>query len=312
MRRIFLGASIIALNSVAVAQDIPNGGFELWDSTFFEVGNYLPPVSWFWGQANSPCYPLNALAVPDPSSHSGVFSVKLENMVCVDDNGNARLEEGNLYTGTYSLPPLDQAFSISSRPETLEFHYKFHQEGNDSAYVRVMLFNYDSLTPGLTFDERFDTLAYTTGYINVEATSFTPFSLPITYFSSENAAFMHIYFSTSKTLTEGYGNTPPYLYGYPGTALWLDDVHLSGGDVGVSDIHARAITFVYPNPAHDVIRFSQPCAKAMLYDGQGRIVRSSGLSNSQSLDISGLSQGLYVLELSLQDGTAITERIVVE
>lgn len=297
----------------AYAQDIPNGGFELWDSTFFDIGNYLPPVGWFWGHQGPSCVPFNALAVPDPSAYSGDFSVKLENFVCVNDLGNAYLAVGNLYTGIYALPPFDNAFSILSRPETLEFHYKFHQEGEDSAYVRVMLLNYDSLTPGLTFDQRSDTIAFSTGYINEEATSFTPFSLPINYLSSDNATLMHIYFTTSKTLTEGHlGNTPPSLCAYPGTTLWLDDVYLSGGDVGVSQVHTKTRTFVYPNPAHDLIHFNLPSSTAMLYDGQGRVVRSSGLSNTQSLDLIGLSQGLYVLELILQDGTAISERIVVE
>ena len=63
---------------------------------------------------------------------------------------------------------------------------------------------------------------------------------------------------------------------YPGTALWLDDVHLSGGDVGVSPVHAMTRTAVYPNPAHDLIRFNLPSSKVMLYDGQGCVVRSSG------------------------------------
>lgn len=313
MLRRFLIISALCSNIGVYAQDIPNGGFELWDSTFFDIGYYLPPVGWFWGHQGPSCVPFNALAVPDPSAYSGYFSVKLENFVCVNDLGNAYLAVGNLYTGVYALPPFDNAFSILSRPETLEFHYKFHQEGEDSAYVRVMLLNYDSLTPGLTFDQRFDTIAFSTGYIYEEATTFTPFSLPINYLSSDNATLMHIYFSTSKTLTEGHlGNTPPSLYAYPGTTLWLDDVYLSGGDVGVSQVHTKTRTFVYPNPAHDLIHFNLPSSTAMLYDGQGRVVRSSGLSNTQSLDLIGLSQGLYVLELILQDGTAISERIVVE
>ena len=93
MLRRFLIISALCSNIGVYAQDIPNGGFELWDSTFFDIGYYLPPVGWFWGHQGPSCVPFNALAVPDSSAYSGYFSVKLENFVCAVSYTHLRAHE---------------------------------------------------------------------------------------------------------------------------------------------------------------------------------------------------------------------------
>ncbi len=234
------------------AQCVLNGGFEQWDSTYVPPEPYPVPVDWIWALPNI-CTSGNFLAVPDTNSNSGTYCAKLEAQICANGPGGDVLEVGRLFSGGAYSPPRGWSFACALFPTSLDFHYVFHQEGNDSAYVKVLLFNYDSITPGLSSIERVDTVAYSTGYIHQEAIAFTPFSLPINYLTTDTPAFLHIYFSTSKTLAENPGNTTPYLYAYPGTTLWIDDVYISGGSVSLQEDQPDQPPLFHPNPASDSV-----------------------------------------------------------
>lgn len=308
---------ITASQCPVVSQCVLNGSFEQEDSTYYSSATpYLVPSDWTWALPNTPCTPANLLAVLDTISYSGASSVKLESQVCVDDAGYSRLEDGILFSGGPYFTPRNMSFGCNLSPSHLNFHYMFHQEGNDSGYVKIMLFNYDSLTPGLFFSERIDTVAFSSGYINQEATSFTPFSLPINYLTADTPAFMHIFFSTSKTLSEHYGNTSPYLYAYPGTTLWIDDVDISGGNVSIEENELSEPSLFYPNPATDVLYFRELSTTRLLSvnlsDMHGRKVISTSSPISTPLNIGYLAPGLYLVRCNLSDGQRIMDKLLVQ
>lgn len=164
--------------------------------------------------------------------------------------------------------------------------------------------------------ERVDTVAYSTGYIHQEAIAFAPFSLPINYLTADTPAFLHIYFSTSKTLAENPGNTTPYLYAYPGTTLWIDDVYNSGGSVSLSEDQPDQKPLFHPNAACDRVHFSSipgPGVQAVtLMDHQGRVVLSSTSVGSAPLYIGDLAPGLYLIHSTLSTGGNTIEKLIVE
>lgn len=293
----------------ASAQTVPNGGFENWDSTFYTVdAPALYPYEWSWAEPNTPCWPANFLATSSPESHTGILSAKMESFWCIDDLGNYRLEEGRLYSGDgYQFPPRDWAFECMARPNYLNFFYKFHKEGFDSAYVRILLFNYDSITPGLPSILRRDTVGFASGYMHQEVTAFTPYSLPIQYLSADTPAFMHIYFSTSKTLAEGHGNTPPYLYAYPGTILWVDDVSVSEGTLGAEQTGRKISWATFPNPGHDRIWFNGPeyvgTISLRFFDARGVLAIDDRMPDARAgFDVGGLLPGLYSILIDPEQG----------
>ncbi len=297
------------------AQCVLNGGFELWDSTYVPPEPYPVPVDWIWALPNI-CNSGNYLAVPDTISNSGAYSAKLESQICTNGQGGDVLEEGRLFSGGAYSPPRGWSFACDSFPTSLDFHYVFHHEGNDSAYVKILLFNYDSITPGLSSKERVDTVAYSTGYIHQETTSFTPFSLPINYLTADTPAFLHIYFCTSKTLAENHGNTIPYMYAYPGTTLWLDDVHISTSGLGVPDNIIYKEPLFFPNHANDVLYFREPQRSTIqsvrVTDLRGRNTLYQASPTAQPLYIGDLPTGMYFVRCTLSNGLEIMNKLLVQ
>jgi len=194
----------------------------------------------------------------------------------------------------------------------------FHQEGNDSGYVKVILFNYDSITPGtLPFWSRVDTIAFSSGYMAQEVTSFTPYSLPINYLKTDTPAFIHIYFSTSKFAAENFIGTPtPYVHAYPGTTLWLDDIHISISGMGVNQSLASDRPIIFPNPAQQTLFVrTLPGIRVRtldLTDLHGRLVLSIASPPSAPVDISNICSGTYFVRYTLSTGQVFTEKILIQ
>ncbi len=71
----------------------------------------------------------------------------------------------------------------------------------------------------------------------------------------------------------------------------------------------------HPNPAKDVISISfaenSGCNSIAIYSIDGRLVKLQNF-NSGTIDVSGLSSGVYVMKVRMADGSEFTERIVKE
>ncbi len=70
---------------------------------------------------------------------------------------------------------------------------------------------------------------------------------------------------------------------------------------------------LYPNPATDFVNISSSDAsinKIDFYDLQGRLIKTVSIKeNNKSIDISGLSNGVYVLGIEDQSGNSTTVRL---
>ena len=79
----------------------------------------------------------------------------------------------------------------------------------------------------------------------------------------------------------------------------------------VAEINSNSIS-VYPNPTSESIHIKglqELNANARLVDQSGRIIISKKISNGESIDISMLEKGSYILNID-QNGTTYTKRIV--
>mgnify|MGYP002624736519 CR=1 FL=1 len=88
------------------------------------------------------------------------------------------------------------------------------------------------------------------------------------------------------------------------------------GTVGINEggIEVRPYSY-YPNPAHNRLHLQySPDVQPKLiefYDLQGRMVRSQ--SNAlESLNLQGLASGQYVMKVTMEDGTAYSDKVVKE
>lgn len=294
MERILAMLALSVMIIPTQAQIVLNGGFEEWDSTHYTVDwPEVRPLYWWMWQYNTFCVPQNLHAKPSLSHHSGCCSVVMEAAYC-----GSSLELGFIYSGELGQStPYYWSQLCEDRPTLLNFYYKFHPEGGDSAYVSILLFNYDSITPGLPYNERTDTVAFSSGYMDQEVTEFTPYSLPVEYLSADTPAFMQISFRTSEN---------SYQYAHPGTTLWVDDVTVNKGTIGVAEHTRPEASIVYPNPGHDQIRFRMPkgsiLLRASVFDARGLLVLEAQPPTGSGLDVRGLANGPYTIELTTTAG----------
>jgi chitinase len=116
----------------------------------------------------------------------------------------------------------------------------------------------------------------------------------------------------------GWCNGAAWAYG-PGTgAYWTDAWTLSGSCTGRNGNDASATTSstenatVYPNPATDQITIQVTAtAQVAVYNSQGaEVIPSSAIESSQSIDISHLAAGMYLVKI--QTGSDVITRQVVK
>lgn len=86
---------------------------------------------------------------------------------------------------------------------------------------------------------------------------------------------------------------------------------------GIDQVEKTIVVDVWPNPTTDVLNLdfsaSQAPLEMMVYDVSGKeILRFSQNSNQESIDVSGWSSGVYVLQGSNEDGRSFSLKVVKE
>jgi hypothetical protein len=314
MRRYFLGILSLFFSVCSFSQNIPNGGFEsiVENEAYFD---YPYPQSWvpraFWnGQVW--CEGEQLQGSLSEESHSGMFSIRMETIACDDFYLGFSHIEGGFITGNPALAftgsPYHYAIGFSERPSELNFFYKFEPEGNDSAFVGITLFNYDSVSTDIMWYERRDTIGYARGYITQPTSQFIEYTLPIEYLSDSIPSFMTLGFQT------GLGCNLTSCT--PGTTLWVDDVSVSGGTLGLDDRNVgNGNTVLYPNPTMDSFRIDS--GRAL------EIVRVSIFTHlneeikrweypEDSYKVSELRTGTYFVRIESLKGIIVKKLIIIK
>lgn len=99
------------------------------------------------------------------------------------------------------------------------------------------------------------------------------------------------------------------------TEVFLDNFSLEATTASNDDFIAANVK-VYPNPAKNIINVQSLVSSTELnvniYNLLGREVLNANINSTDSIDISALSQGVYLLKLSDEDGASFTRKLIVE
>ncbi len=91
------------------------------------------------------------------------------------------------------------------------------------------------------------------------------------------------------------------------------------GPTGINEIGANAALQVYPNPASSELNVSvssnqYPISNIRMYDVTGRMTKEiTGVNaNTKSIDVTGMTTGIYLITIKLTDGATATRKVAIE
>jgi hypothetical protein len=211
MKKILLTISLILLASNFIFSQIPNPGFENWTN-----GN---PDGWYSNNLPTFYTPVTQSG----TSHSGSSAAKLEVVPF-----STIVAIPSLWSGSTPLG----GFPVSQSYANLTGYYQLSPVGNDGLFIVVYMFSKGSYSGAGTIE------------ITGAASSYTQFSVPIDYSSSDQADSAAIWLLVGGDSSGVGGNVGSY-------AL-IDDLAFSG-TVGVNDNVPNTVKNFklyqnYPNP----------------------------------------------------------------
>jgi hypothetical protein len=276
--------SLIVLTSFCAAQ-VPNGSFETWTTTFGQQ----QPAEW---QTLNPLFlfnnPLSAFK-EENDVHSGNAALKISTIRIKNKPAdlNAWLPDitGLAFTGNVSsdFKKLNYGFPNISRPDKLEFYYKYFPQGTDSAKVSVILLRRNG--------NKQDTVGYAQKILGPQLTAYFHSEVPIIYkLSGRPDTAVVLLLSSKDTLT-----------GKVGSALLIDDIDLTGGDVGLFNYADEESISLFPNPVSDILTIKTTPGAARLLeisDLTGRTIARFPIYNECSqFNFESWDPGIYMYSI---------------
>lgn len=261
--------------------NLPNGAFETWvvDSIESFSGNtirFVHPEMWA---------PINGIFI--------AYFLNLDLPISAVLNGSnsaAKIEIGDMDFGC----DLGTVTATNSRPISLKGEYQFNGADQSSAYFEVIATKFNSQADSSEI--------VGSGYVEIidnTSGSYVSFDAPLNYIDSTIVPDSIYVFAT-------------YLQGEFGTWFKFDNLSLDYTSTGIHSERANELQ-VYPNPAKDQIKLSlnnntkleNATVEIRSIDGSLKLKLTNYQSN-ESIDISALSNGLYIL--NVQDAAGVVSK----
>lgn len=296
---LFLFSLFAATN--AVAQELPNGGFEAWSPSGKE-----PPFNWEeptgWKSSNSYTEFISAGVRKAAGAHGGTLACSLSTLNVFGSDVPAAIATGNpkVDFSTYSIDLMSGGVPYAERPDELAGFYRFGSASSgDAGYAIVILKKYNPEKEGA------DTVGFGAGRLEA-ADAYTAFTIPITYKSDAAPDSVVVAFLSSDPSSLMSGGT-----------LVVDDVVFRKDGSGVADGNGgRADVRLYPNPASNVLHLELEGKEAgnrtvIFYDLLGREVLRRGFGGTQAAVDLALPSGLYTCRVMRGEREEFAGKIVV-
>lgn len=270
--------------STGNAQTFPNGGFENWTNQ----GIYEDPSYWS-GLNLMSMFGAELTALKSTDSHSGTYALKLVSSISdIGNDGTVDTIPGMLMLGTTDLinGTGTAGHPFSHRPDSLVGWYKLVSPDNSPFVFEFSSTKWDANS----------NMQETIGVAHFEgqpSASYIRFSIPINYSSGALPDSIMAYIGTS-------------MDGSATNEVYLDDlsfVYNSTASIDEQGIQAQ----IFPNPVSDhlTIQSDIPVERIVVKDLQGKqVVVQWGNSTTVQLETNHFSQGVYVCEVYLSNGTS--------
>lgn len=284
--RIFLSCclAVLLLPGHVRAQGIPNGGFENWT----DQGNYSDPDDWLtsnmvsWSVAN-----MLTCEQGSPGVESAHF-VKVTDRLLTGGG----MQQASITVGNWGGFP---AFPFTQRPEALNGFWQYHPaNGGHDGLVNAALTRWNTQTGQREY------IANAPMHAPSAINQWQAFSSPFLYYSNAtpDSAIVSIQ-ATSATAGDG-------------TSIWVDELSF-GTAMDVAERPTMHHFQLWPLPATDRLHIQAdgPFMELSLNDAFGRtLARRTVQPTENSVDVSGLPAGVYIVGLRFNDGRLATGRFL--
>ncbi len=271
MKKLLYTSSFIFGVGLAALAQIPNAGFEAWQS----APGYEYPTG--WGVVAQATNGIAVTCEKSTDKYSGDFAARL----FTRDLGIARVP-GLLFTGQLNLTTqnVSGGFPYNQRPEYLTGYYKYTPGAGDSC----ALFGF--LTHTRPSGGR-DTVAIFF-WQGGAAANYSPFSIPLLYLSGAQPDTALIVISSSKDPAAPAANS----------TMWVDALAFEGNVSASAEPTPLLPVVVAPNPATEALRLTlahEGPLRVWLLNTNGQHVSSQQLYSGDSLLTGHLPSGAYFL-----------------
>lgn len=280
MKKYFITPLILISAILTGRAQIPNAGFEQINSNNSLAYWQSPAIAITVGDSivfNGPLTERFAESV------AGKYCLSMRNAYDFTQNYGIA---GGAYANNDSLAnsSFQSHFALTDRPDSLIFYYKYKVNEGDTGSCTVEILNEQMYETGR-------------GYIEVTgvANDFLRVSVPISYQSTDPAAFARIYFknglSEPKFSTHLLVDELAFIYNNPTIIPNKDNI-------------AQQV-MVYPNPTrgHINIKSTLPISRISLINTNGTVLRQ--YEKQEVPDLSAFPTGIYFLHIRSTAGTIV-------
>ncbi len=289
MKKFTIVMTVLIAMTIKTNAQIPNSGFEDWGT----IGSYEDPIGWATMNAScaGPFYSCTKSTDHYPAS-VGNYSIRVENNTSLTQMTGGY---GVAITDTMAYP-FQPAFPIIGNPTSLCGYYQYNSMNNDSMFIRIVFFENSIM------------LGYNTFITGITTSSWTSFTLPLTYPSADSATLYISAYYPSSQFDDPNGNS----------VLYVDNLSFDNLITSVPEQISENIFFsLYPNPASDIVTLNidntnNANLTLNIYNVIGTLVKSKILKqNQRQINIGDLSNGTYMFEITSKEWTG-KQKLIIE
>lgn len=276
MKKIYYTLALLCGLSSAAFSQIPNPGFESWDSlSIVNNKRIYNPTGWFSTNAQMVGNGFEQPVTMSTDARTGNYAVQIT--ASLDDAGKqaAILSTGNSVSFDFSKDP-GEKIALQGKIKSFQLYYKYLTAINDSFMVYLAMYK----------DGQFYGQAYTRGG---QSNTYQKLSLELSYPATippPDSAKFFIFASTQN-------NT--------GSILTIDDMSIGYANTSIANATKKRLG-IYPNPAKNSITVSDNDIQNTSYkiiNNQGQIAQEGILENNE-INTSNLTQGVYIIQMENQ------------
>ena len=255
--------------------DLPDPGFEMWATETIQAATGWSTLNKYLVTAGAE----NSIQTID--SHSGNFAMQLSTIQIPQNTDTIPgiISWGEIDLSNQQNPFLAAPYNFI--PTNLSGAFKYAPANGDQGSIQVYFFQ-----QGIPIGSHLETFNSSAAY--------STFSSPITIFGTPDSI---IFIASS-------GNNP-------GSVLKLDDLSFSGGTISVNEFDKFEVS-IYPNPANEIVMIKYEGEfNYQIIDLRGNIIRSeNNIQGTQSINISDLQAGVYLIQLSNNEKTSVHSLVI--